>query len=65
VAEVYLDACCFVAAVKLFELGRLSSGAAATLAGLQRVAFFAKLGDLGASALRQTEAELLEDLGRA
>ncbi len=54
-----------VAAVKLFELGRLSSGAAATLAGLPRVAFLAKLGELGASALRQTEAELAEDLAHA
>lgn len=55
----------FAAAVKLFELGRLSSGAAAALAGLPRVAFLAKLGELGASALRQTEAELLEDFRRA
>jgi predicted HTH domain antitoxin len=53
------------AAVKLFELGRLSSGAAATLAGLARVAFLSKLGELGASALRQSEAELAEDLSRA
>ena len=37
-----------VAAVKLFELGRLSSGAAATLR-VPRVVFLAKLGELGAS----------------
>ncbi len=54
-----------VAAVKLFELGRLSSGAAATLAGVPRVVFLAKLGELGAAALRQTEAELAEDLAHA
>jgi len=54
-----------VAAVKLFELGRLSSGAAAALAGMPRVTFLAKLGELGATALKQTEAELLEDVGRA
>jgi predicted HTH domain antitoxin len=53
------------AAVKLYELGRLSSGAAAALAGVPRVVFLAKLGELGASALRQTEAELIEDLRRA
>ena len=53
------------AAVKLYELGRLSSGAAAALAGVPRVVFLAKLGELGASALRQTEAELVEDLRRA
>lgn len=54
-----------VAAVKLFELGRLSSGAAAMLAGVPRVVFLTKLGELGASVLRQTEAELAEDLARA
>lgn len=54
-----------VAAVKLFELGRLSSGAAAKLAGLPRVVFLSKLGELGAAALRQTEAELTEDLAHA
>ncbi|MBI2393747.1 MAG: UPF0175 family protein [Deltaproteobacteria bacterium] len=53
------------AAVKLFELGRLSSGAAAALAGIPRVAFLAKLGELGASALRQSEADLIEDFRRA
>jgi predicted HTH domain antitoxin len=53
------------AAVKLFELGRLSSGAAATLAGMPRVAFLAKLGELGAVAFRQSEDELNEDLRRA
>jgi predicted HTH domain antitoxin len=54
-----------VAAVKFFELGRLSSGAAATLAGVPRVVFLAKLGELGAAAFRQTEAELAEDLAHA
>lgn len=54
-----------IAAVKLFELGRLSSGAAAKLAGVPRVVFLAKLGELGAAALRQTEAELAEDLAHA
>ena len=53
------------AAVKLFEIGRLSSGAAAALAGLPRVVFLARLGEFGAAALRQTEAELSEDFGRA
>ena len=33
------------AAVKLYELEQLSSGAAARLAGVPRVAFLAKLGD--------------------
>ena len=34
------------AAVKLFELGQLSSGAAARLAGVPRVVFFDKAGRL-------------------
>src|SRR5262249_45526993 len=45
------------AAVKLFELGRLSSGAAADLAGIQRVEFLTRLGDYGVSAFSDTEAE--------
>jgi predicted HTH domain antitoxin len=36
-----------LAAVKLFELKRLSSGAAARLAGISRVEFLQRLGDYG------------------
>ncbi|GAC1299773.1 MAG: hypothetical protein NVSMB1_26420 [Polyangiales bacterium] len=53
------------AAVKLYELGRLSSGAAAGLAGLPRVALLAKLAQFGAVALSQSEAELAEDVASA
>ena len=53
------------AAVKLYELGRLSSGAAAGLAGLPRVAFLAKLAQFGAAALSQSEAEIAEDAASA
>jgi hypothetical protein len=35
----------FLAAAKLFELGKLSSGKAAGMAGLGRVAFLHKLGE--------------------
>lgn len=35
------------AAVKLYELGRMSSGAAARLAGLPRVVFLSRLGEYG------------------
>jgi predicted HTH domain antitoxin len=54
-----------VAAVKLYELGRLSSGAAAALAGFPRVAFLAKLAELGSLSFQETETELAEDLARA
>ena len=46
------------AAVKLFELGRLSSGAAARLAGLARVAFLVRLADYGVDTFRLTEEDL-------
>ena len=37
----------FAAAVKLYELGRLSCGAAAELAGVPKPLFLAKLADYG------------------
>lgn len=46
------------AAVKLFEMKRLSSGAAAALAGIPRVAFLSKLGDYGVDTFDLTEEEL-------
>ena len=42
------------AAVKLFELGRLSSGAAARLAGVPRVVFLSCLADYGVDTFRMT-----------
>jgi len=50
------------AAVKLYELGRLSSGAAARLAGIPRTVFLSKLADYGVSTFRQSETELKEEL---
>ena len=46
------------AAVKLYEMGRLSSGAAARLAGVPRVLFLSKLADYGVDTFRLTEDEL-------
>ncbi|MFM7448098.1 MAG: UPF0175 family protein [Leptolyngbyaceae cyanobacterium] len=54
-----------VVAIKLFELGRLSSGAAANLAGIPRTVFLTKLADYGVDTFRLTEAELAEDLANA
>jgi predicted HTH domain antitoxin len=42
------------AAVKLFELGRLSSGAAAHLAGVPRVVFLSRLADYGVDTFRMS-----------
>ena len=46
------------AAVKLFELGRLSSGAAARLAGVPRILFLTRLADYGVNTFEQTEEQL-------
>jgi predicted HTH domain antitoxin len=46
------------AAVKLFELGRLSSGAAARLAGIPRTVFLSRLANYGVDTFRLTEEEL-------
>ena len=46
------------AAVKLYELGRLSSGAAARLAGIPRVLFLSKLADYGVDTFNLSEDEL-------
>ena len=49
------------AAVKLYELGRISSGAAAKLAGVPRTVFLTKLADYGVDTFRLTEAELQQE----
>ena len=46
------------AAVKLYELGQLSSGAAARLAGIPRVVFLTRLAEYGVDSFRLTEDEL-------
>jgi predicted HTH domain antitoxin len=46
------------AAVKLYELGRLSSGAAALLAGVPRVVFLARLADYNVDTFRLSEEQL-------
>ncbi len=46
------------AAMKLYELGRLSSGAAAELAGIPRCVFLAKLADYGIDTFRLSQEEL-------
>ena len=52
-------------AVKLFEMKRLSSGMAADLIGVERVAFLLKLADYGVSMIDLSEAELIADLENA
>lgn len=46
------------AAVKLYELGRLSSGSAARLAGVPRVVFLSRLSEYGVDTFRLTKEQL-------
>ena len=47
-----------VAAVKLYELGRLSSGASARLAGVPRPVFLSRLADYAVDTFRLTQQEM-------
>ena len=49
-------------AVKLFELGKLSSGRAAQLAGMERVAFLLALRQYQVSPFQMTAEELRQDV---
>ena len=52
-------------AVKLYELGRLSSGAAAKLADIPKPLFLMKLADYGVDAFQLTGEDLQQDLASA
>lgn len=53
------------AAAKLYELGKLSSGRAADLAGISRVSFLQALARYGVAIFDLTEEELAQDLRNA
>ena len=52
-------------AVKLYELGRVSTGRAAEVAGMSRVQFIFALDRFGLSPLGQAPEELAEDFANA
>ena len=52
-------------AAKLYEMKRLSSGMAATIAGVSRVQFLRELYRYGVPVIDLTEAELAADLANA
>jgi predicted HTH domain antitoxin len=52
-------------AVKLYEMDRISTGAAAKLAGIDRVAFMFELSRFGLSPIGQDPGELAEDMANA
>ena len=63
--EAVVDELRLAAAVKLYELGRLSSGAAARLAGIPRVVFLTRLADYGVDTFQLSEAELRRETSLA
>ncbi len=52
-------------AVKLYELGKVSTGMAARLAGMSRVAFMFALARFGLSAIGTDADELAQDMANA
>jgi len=52
-------------AVKLYEMDRVSTGVAAQLAGMSRVAFMFELARFGLSPMGQEPGEVAEDLANA
>ena len=55
----------FLAAAKLYELGRLSSGKAAQLAGMARVEFLRALARVGVPAINLRDEEVEAEIGAA
>jgi len=49
------------AAVKLYEMGKLSSGAAARLAGVPRTVFLSRLADYNVDTFELTEEQLVQE----
>lgn len=63
--EVFAKDLRLTAAAKFYEMGRLSSGRAAELAGISRVSFLRRLSDFGISIIDESRQELAEDLRNA
>lgn len=63
--EEFEDEARLLLAIKLYELGRVSTGVAAELAGISRVAFIFELGRFGLSPVGQLPDEIAEDLANA
>jgi predicted HTH domain antitoxin len=55
----------FAAAVKLFELGKISSGKAAELAGVPKPPFLSRLADIGVSASTLGPEDIIEEISNA
>lgn len=64
-AETFARDVMILAAVKLFELGKLSSGRAAQLAGMARVEFLLALRQYQVPPFQTTAEELRQDIANA
>jgi predicted HTH domain antitoxin len=63
--QEFTQALRLAAAVKWYEMRRISQGRAAEIAGLSRSAFLASLRQFGVSPFQEDAAELLEEATRA
>ena len=63
--EQFATAVRFLAAAKLFELGKLSSGKAAAMAGFGRVEFLHKLSAYGFYAINLQDEQIAAELNAA
>jgi len=63
--DIFEQEACLLLAVKLYEQGRISTGMAAQLAGLERVAFMFALHRFGLSPIGTDPDELLADVANA
>ena len=63
-SEEFAEDARFLLAAKMFELGRMSSGQAARLAGMHRVDFLLALGTVGVSMIQTDVHDLRDELAR-
>lgn len=63
--EQFADEIRMTAAVMLFELGRLSSGRAAELAGVSRIRFLYEIGRYNVASFALKDDELMRDITNA
>ena len=63
--EGFIEEAKFLLASKLYELGRVSSGRAAELCGMDRVTFLLNLHRVGVAAIDLDERELDDEFGYA
>ena len=63
--DEFRDEAKLLIAVKLYEMGRLSTGTAAELAGVPKPVFLMKLADYGVETFDLSEEEIRQDLANA